>query len=418
MSSVCVHGLGYIGLPTAAMLANYDHRVAGYDADPDVRSQLRNGDVHLDEPGLRAFVTQARESGNLQIVDEGVPASYHVICVPTPFDHETKQADLEYVKSAGRTVTALLQPGDTVVLESTVPPGTTTDVLAPILEESGLVAGADFSLVHCPETVLPGDIIAELRTNDRIIGGLTEPSIDAAVQLYEPFVTGEISTVKDPTVAEFVKLIQNTYRDVNIALANEIARLAGSYEINSRTAIALANGHPRVDLHQPGPGVGGHCLPIDPWFLDDGTDTLELIATARAVNDGMSGYVIELLCDALGSLEGRQIAVLGAAYKGNVDDTRNSPGVKLARELHAQGNPGLTVTVSDPLVSDPTLALTDITTATTDADAIVLTADHDVFYDLDPAALADRMRRPVIIDTKGMINRDEWGKAGFDVRQI
>ena len=418
MSEVCVHGLGYIGLPTAAMLANYDHRVAGYDANPDVRSRLRDGDVHLDEPGLRAFVTQARESGNLRIVDEGVPASYHVICVPTPFDHETKQADLEYVESAGRAVAELIRPGDTVVLESTVPPGTTTDVLAPILEESGFVAGSDFGLVHCPETVLPGDIIAELRSNDRIIGGLTQTSIDAAVQLYEPFVTGEISTVENPTVAEFVKLIQNTYRDVNIALANEIARLAGTHEIDSRTAIKLANGHPRVELHQPGPGVGGHCLPIDPWFLDDGTGTLNLIATARAVNDGMTGYAIELLCDVLGSLDGRRIAVLGAAYKGNVDDTRNSPGVKLARELHAQGDAETTVAVADPLVSDPTLALTDVETATTDADAIVLTADHDVFKALDPDVLADRMRRPVVVDTKAMIDADEWRAAGFEVERI
>ena len=259
MSTVCVHGLGYIGLPTAAMMANYDHRVYGYDTAPEVRSRLRDGDVHLEEPGLRAFVTQAVESGQLEVVDDVVEAKYHVVCVPTPFDEETKTPDLGYVKSAGDAVSDHLREGDTVILESTVPPRTTDEGFRPIVEDSGLAAGKDFALVHCPETVLPGNIIAELRENNRIIGGVNGLSTESAVRLYDSFVDGEIHTVSDPTIAEFVKLIQNTFRDTNVALANEIAKLSADHGIDSRETIELANSHPRVEIHQPGPGVGGHC---------------------------------------------------------------------------------------------------------------------------------------------------------------
>lgn len=438
-NTVCVHGLGYIGLPTATMMANYDHQVFGYDTDPEVRSRLRDGEIHLDEPGLRAFVTQARESGQLEIVDEVPEAKYHVICVPTPFDEETKTADLEYVRSAGRAVAECVRPGDTVILESTVPPGTTNDVLQPILEESGFFAGDDFALVHCPETVLPGNIIAELRENNRIIGGVNGVSTESAVRLYDSFVEGEIRTVSDPTTAEFVKLIQNTFRDVNIALANEIAKLAADYGIDSRESIALANSHPRVDIHQPGPGVGGHCLPIDPWFLGHDSEELDLVATARAVNDGMADYVIELLGEELGDLADRKIAILGVAYKGNVSDTRMSPGLKLARELHHSSETRMTATdggsaddrgfrgesadyptvaIHDPHVTDPTVERSCLDAATTDADAVVIATDHDEFEDLDPAACRERMAGTTVVDTKAILDRSAWRDEGFTVRRI
>lgn len=432
MSTVCVHGLGYIGLPTATMLANYDHVVSGYDIDPEVRSQLRNGEIHFEEPGLRAFVTQALESGQLEITDEVTAAKYHIVCVPTPFDESSKAADLEYVLSAGRAIVDHLRRGDTVILESTVPPGTTTEVLGPVLEESGLSAGNDFSLAHCPETVLPGSVISELRENNRIVGGVNAVSAESAVRLYDSFVDGEIRTAANATMAEFVKLIQNTFRDVNIALANEIARLAGDYGIDSREAIELANGHPRVDILQPGPGVGGHCLPIDPWFLGQGSDELDLIPTARAVNDGMVEYVIGLLREELEGLSGRKIAVLGVAYKGNVGDTRMSPGLRLASELqHAEpkGAPmtadGGTdvvsppaVSIHDPHVVDSTLDLSDIETATADADAVVVATDHDEFESLDPEAFRTRMAGTTLIDTKGVLRASRWRRAGFDVRRI
>ncbi len=427
MSTICVHGLGYIGLPTAAMFANYGHDVTGFDVDPEILSQLEDGEIHFDEPGLRAFVTQALESGNLTVSNEVVPAKYHVICVPTPFDDEAKVADLSYVEAAGEAVVPQLRSGDTVILESTVPPGTTVDVLEPILEESGLTAGDDFALVHCPETVLPGNIITELRQNNRIIGGVNGVSTEAAVRLYESFVEGEIRTTANATTAEFVKLIQNTFRDTNIALANEIAKLAADYGIDSREAIELANQHPRVNIHQPGPGVGGHCLPIDPWFLGQNSDQLELIELAREINDGMSQYVIELLEDELGSLAGKKIAILGIAYKGNVGDTRKSPGLKLARDLQAVADPdaeaiaadgGETVEIAlhDPHVSDQTIQLEPLEEALADADGVVIATDHDEYEDLDP----DRFdtEDAMVVDSRAIIDEAKWETAGFTVLSI
>lgn len=432
MSTVCVHGLGYIGLPTATMMATVDHEVAGYDADPGVRSRLRAGDVHLEEPGLRGFVTGALSSGQLVVADEVTPAEYHVVCVPTPFDEATRSADLEYVLSAGRAVADHLRPGDTVILESTVPPGTTVEAFGPVLEDSGLAAGEDFSLAYCPETVLPGDIIAELRENDRLVGGVDEDSATSAVRLYESFVEGTIRTTPDPTVAEFAKLIQNTYRDVNVALANEVARLASDYGIDSRDTIELANGHPRVDILQPGPGVGGHCLPVDPWFLGQGSDELDLVETARRVNDGMTGFVIELLRAELGELGTRKIAILGAAYKGNVGDTRKSPGLRLARELQyidegserqvATADGGSIeppdIAIHDPHVTDPSLRLSELDAATAGADAIVVATDHDEFARLDATALGGRMRGETVIDATGILDPETWRRSGFTFRRL
>ncbi|WP_128905550.1 nucleotide sugar dehydrogenase [Halorubrum amylolyticum] len=429
MSTVCVHGLGYIGLPTAAMLANSGHEVRGYDVDGDLVAALRAGDVGLNEPGLSEFVARALDDGTLTIADEVRPAEYHLVCVPTPFDEAERRADLEYVRAASRAIRPVLREGDTVILESTVPPGATASQMRPILEESGLSAEEDFGLAHCPETVLPGNIIAELRANDRIVGGLTPEATSSAAALYESFVDGEIRATDGPTTAEFVKLIQNTFRDVNVGLANEIARLAHDYGIDSREAIEMANGHPRVDLLRPGPGVGGHCLPIDPWFLGEGSDSLDLIATARRVNDGMVGFVVELLRELVPDLRGTRIAVLGAAYKGNVDDTRMSPGLALARELQhgpeatAPATDGgvadaVSVAVHDPHVADATLDLQALDDATRDADALVVVTDHDEFADLDPAELAGRMAVPNAVDATGILDLDRWRDAGFAVRRV
>jgi len=429
VSRVCVHGLGYIGLPTAAVLANSGHEVAGYDTDRAVRDSVRNADVQIDEPGLDELLRQAVESGRLTAADEIAEARYHLICVPTPFDEETRRPGLEYVDAATEAVAEVLREDDTVILESTVPPGTTEERVRPVLEESGLEAGTDFGLAHCPETVLPGNILAELRENDRIVGGIGPESTEPAVELYDSFVDGAIRTAEDPTTAEFVKLIQNTFRDVNIAFANETARIARDYDVDTREAIDLANGHPRVDLLSPGPGVGGHCLPIDPWFLGVGSDSLDLVPTARRVNEGMSAFVIELLRELLGDLDGAKIAVLGAAYKGNVDDTRKSPGLALARELRegprtplaaADGErpDGPRVVVHDPHVEDPSIELTDFDTAVSGADALVITADHDEFETLDPRALRERMSTPNVVDTKQMLRLRRWRDAGFSARRI
>jgi len=431
MSTVYVHGLGYIGLPTAAMLANYGHSVVGYDVDEELVNELNSGKITIDEPGLRAFVTEALESGNLEVTDEVGPSKYHIISVPTPFDYDEKVANLEYIEEAGNAIQSQLRPGDSVILESTVPPGTTVNILQPVLEKSGLTAGEDFALIHCPETVLPGNIITELRENDRIIGGVNGVSTEAAVRLYDSFVEGEIHTTENATTAEFVKLIQNTYRDTNIALANELAKLARDYNIDSREAIRLANEHPRVELHQPGPGVGGHCLPIDPWFLGQSSDKLDLIQTAREINDGMINYIINLVKAELGSLAGKQIAILGVAYKGNIDDIRNSPGLAIARQLQTATDDVVTpvsadggqsketqVRLHDPHVEDQTLDLHPLDVATENADAIIIATDHKEYTDIDPDSVLTRMSGNVVVDSKAILNQQEWAAAGSTLIRI
>lgn len=430
MTTVCVHGLGKIGLPTAAVLSAAGNEVAGYDADPEVRARLRRGDLPVEEPTLDRLVRRARDAGDLAIVDEPTPAAYHLVCVPTSLSPQDRTADLRHVTAAGEAIAARLRRGDAVVLESTVPPGSTAGELAPVLEGSGLEVGRDVRLAHSPETVLPGNVVAELRANDRIVGGVDRRSAAAAERLYDSFVTGTIRTVPDPTVAEFVKLIQNASRDVEIAVANEVAKLAGDYGIDARSAIRLANSHPRVEILDPGPGVGGHCLPVDPWFLGAASEHLDLLSTARRVNDGMPRYVVGLLRGALGDLTDRRVAVLGVAYKGNVGDTRNSPGLRVARELRqvpdettpmtADGGTlaGPSVAVCDPHVTDVGPELSDLHSATVDADALVITAAHDEFDDLDPRACRERMAGRVVLDTKDVINPEAWRDFGFDVHRI
>lgn len=432
MSTVCVHGLGYIGLPTAAVLANHGHQVHGYDIDTEKVTRLAKGKVPFDELGLGILVEEGLESGNLTFEKEISEAEYHIICVPTPFNQERKKANLEAVRSAASALRSYLRPKDTVILESTVPPGTTENVLQPILEEEGLNAKDDFGLAYSPETVLPGNLIQELHENDRIVGGISEPSIKNTKRLYSTFTQGEIHEVNNPTMAEFIKLIQNTFRDTNIGLANEIAKIAHDYDVDSRDAIQLANEHPRVDILQPGPGVGGHCLPIDPWFLGQESNNLDLIEKARDVNNSMPNYIINVLEEYLGDLSKKKIAILGVAYKGNVDDIRESPGLTLARELQKRGkdhnetvsaNGGgkmesPNVTLHDPNVTGKVLQLSDLDTAIYNANAIVIAADHNQFKSLSRQKLDHLMNEKLIIDSKGILNKEEWQEEGFQVHCI
>ncbi|RDI69622.1 nucleotide sugar dehydrogenase [Halopelagius longus] len=425
----CVHGIGYIGLATGALFANNGHDVVGYDPDEELVADLRAGEPRTTEDDLREYVLEAMENG-FEPRTEPVEADCHLVCVPTPYDEDRERADLTYVEAAGRTVADLLRPGDTVILESTVPPGTTEEVLAPVLAESGLAPGEDFSLAHCPETVLPGNITHELVHNDRIVGGIDAESADRAIALYEPATEGTIHRAPDATTAEFVKLSQNAYRDVNIAFANELARVAADYGIDSRDAISLANNHPRVDILNPGPGVGGHCLPIDPWFLGQSSDSLDLVKSARRVNDGMSEYIVELLESELGTLDDARVAVLGVAYKGNVDDTRRSPGLRLARSLSSRTSDrrasaltdggsyvetgGAEVRLHDPYVDDEEIDLRPLDDALGGADAVVITSDHDDFEDIDAERAASLVDNRLVVDATATLDAEEWRAAGFD----
>ncbi|WP_436344035.1 nucleotide sugar dehydrogenase [Natronorubrum sp. FCH18a] len=413
---ICVHGLGYVGLPTAAILANSGYEVYGFDADPQHRQNLENRDFTFEEPDLERFVSRALDD-DLSIVEDPRPAEFHIICVPTPYDTDLDRTDLSYVEVAGETVAGLLRPGDTAILSSTVPPGTTAERLREIIERGGLSVSEDIVLGYSPETVLPGNTLRELRENDRLVGTVGGQPTDKIVALYDSFVSGDIRTT-DATTAEFVKLIQNAYRDVNIAFANEIAKLSQEFGIDSRDSIALANEHPRVEILRPGPGVGGHCIPIDPLFLNHGNDIPMLIETARTVNDEMVAFVRQLLSAALGEVAGSTITILGVAYKGGVADTRESPAFALVDRL-VESEVG-DIRLTDPYVKEKiqNIELSSLEESLDRSDAAVIVTDHPEYGALDPDTFADRMKGRVIVDTRAMLDTDRWEAAGFDVYQV
>jgi UDP-N-acetyl-D-mannosaminuronic acid dehydrogenase len=427
--TICVHGLGYVGLATAAHFANHGHSVVGFDTDDAVLARLRRGEPATGEAELEAYVEQALSDG-LTVSDEPVPADYHLVCVPTPYDRGRGAADLRYVEAAARNVATQLREGDTVVLESTVPPGTTRGRFAGPLEEAGFDPGRDVELGYTPETILPGNTVTELRTNDRIVGGVDRRSTESITELYRPVTTGKVYPAPDTTTAEFVKLAQNAARDVEIAYANTLALVADDYGVDVRSAIALANNHPRVDILDPGPGVGGHCLPVDPLFLGRRSGETDLLDCARRINDRMPDHVVERLDDALGGLDGATVALLGLSYKGNVADTRNSPGLAILRRLTGEvapvrssevavrtdgSHPDVDVRVHDPRVTDAPVELRSLKDAVDGADAVVLAAGHDEFAGLDPDPVGELLARRLVVDPIGLLDRDRWTNNGFEV---
>jgi UDP-N-acetyl-D-mannosaminuronic acid dehydrogenase len=407
VAAICVVGLGYVGLPTASMLASRGHDVYGFDTNERTVRELSEGRTDIREPELDALVLAAARSGRLRCGRTVESADVFIIAVGTPIrpDHS---ADLDAVTAAARSVASVLKRGDLVILESTVPPGTTAGPVREILEKSGLRAGSDFYLSHCPERVLPGNLIHELVTNDRIIGGLDQASSRASSEVYRSFVSGELLET-DATTAELVKLMENTFRDVNIALANEFALIAERFGIDVWKAIALASHHPRVQFMSPGPGVGGHCIPVDPWFVVEAApDLARLIATARLVNDEMPAHVVDLVRRAVGTLHGATVVVLGLTYKADVTDKRESPSHHVIELLQAAG---AIVRAHDAMVAPkPTVA-----ELATGADALVLLVDHAAYRSLSPAELAPRMRRRIAVDTRGKLDRLAWASAGFEV---
>ena len=415
---ICVLGLGYIGLPTASTFATHGIRVVGVDVNPQIVAGLQNGEMHIYEPGLRTLVQAARKSGNLEVCAQPERADAFLIAVPTPF-YDDKRADMRAVISAAESVVPVLQPGNLVVLESTSPPRTTVDLLLPILERSGLKAGVDFHVVYSPERVLPGQILRELIENARVIGGITPACAEAGRDLYATFVRGEI-ILTDATTAEMVKLMENTYRDVNIAIANEFSRLADRFGVDVSEAIRLANLHPRVRILSPGPGVGGHCISVDPWFLVEAApDLTPLIRTARNVNDSQPHFVMSLVHRALGeNLAGKKIAALGLAYKPDVDDLRESPAVEVA---HLLVQAGAEVKAYEPFKPEavlPGLTLVNpLAAAVEDADLLLLLVNHTPLRELDPFVINQLTKARVVVDA---VNAwpETWTQAGFRVFRL
>jgi UDP-N-acetyl-D-mannosaminuronic acid dehydrogenase len=403
-----VLGLGYIGLPTAAMLADAGHDVSGYDVDGALLGALRAKRISA-EPEVAEIVSKALDSGRLHLVDALSPSDAFLICVPTP-THGHKP-DLSYVEAATLAIAPLLRPGDAIILESTVPPGTVERVVAGAIRRCALEPN-DFRIAHCPERVIPGAIVHELRTNARVIGGRKDGDAQYARELYASFATGPIH-ITDCTTAELVKVVENTFRDVNIAFANELALLCEELGVDVWDTIRLANEHPRVSILSPGPGVGGHCIPVDPHFLSNANPFVtELIQTARRINERMPDIIVRRIATRV-PLEPRDanIALLGAAYKPNVDDTRESPTERIDELLRERG---YNTRIFDPLArrfSRPLCSTLD--EAVSECDAVVLITEHDIFRQIDPFAMRPLVRHPLFVSARPPFNLQSWREAGF-----
>lgn len=414
MKRVCVIGLGYIGLPTASVLAANGFQVLGVDTDPGVVETVNQGDIHIEEPGLQTVVSAAIRSGNLRAAGRPEPSDAYILAVPTPLTLD-KRPDLTYVQATAEEIVPCLRPGALVILESTSPPGTCLDLLVPILETSGLKVGADIRLAHCPERVLPGRILRELISNDRVVGGFDGASAEAARALYATFVEGEIF-LTDLTTAELVKVLENTYRDVNIALANETALLCESIGVSYHEAARLANRHPRVNLHHAGPGVGGHCISVDPWFLVDRfPNDAAMVRLARNRNDGMPSHVAACTRNLLAGIDSPKVAVLGLAFKGNVDDMRESPSLLVIRRLQ---DAGVFVAAHDPFVKRGPIPRVGLSECLEGADCLLLLTDHDAYRELEPRDIGQRMRTKRLYDTRNLLEHDAWRAAGFQVQVL
>lgn len=409
ITTVNVIGLGYIGLPTAAILAARGLRVHGTDVNEATVAAVSAGSVPFVEPDLAGYVSNAVESGHLTAGTQVVDADAFVVAVPTPFaDGHTP--DLSYVRAATTALAPRLRPGSLVVLESTSPPGATEQIGVWLRDLRPDLVGADgvltVLLAHCPERVLPGRVMVELVTNDRIVGGVTPEAAEVARSLYATFCDGEIH-LTDARTAELAKLVENSFRDVNIAFANELSLIADDLDVDVWELIALANRHPRVNILQPGPGVGGHCIAVDPWFIVDAApDRARLIRTAREVNDAKPEWVIEKVREKVAGREAPVIATLGLSFKPDIDDLRESPARRIAASIADEFvgakvlavEPNITELPSD-LANRRNVELADLSDASA-ADVIVLLVDHREFRAADLVELG--IDRDVVVDTRGV----------------
>ncbi len=409
IATVAVVGLGYIGLPTAAILATNGLDVIGVDINPNTVTAINKGDVPFVEPDLGIHVAGAVSQGRLRAQLETPSADAYIVAVPTPFKAD-KSADMSYIAAAAAAIAPKLSGGELVILESTSPPGSTRRLaelilgLRPDLSLDGQDGKPVLLVAHCPERVLPGRIMIELVTNDRVVGGLTPAAAEAAANLYSVFCQGDIH-LTDAATAEMSKLVENAYRDVNIAFANELSVISANLDIDVWELIRLANHHPRVNILQPGPGVGGHCIAVDPWFIVAADpENAALIRTAREVNDGKPGYIVDQVREAVGDIDHPVIACLGLAFKANIDDVRESPAMEIVGRV-ARLQPDAEILVAAPhkdrlppeLAALPNIRLVDADAAIAGAHVVVLLVDHDKFREIDP----DTLKGKRVIDTRG-----------------
>ena len=413
--TISVIGLGYIGLPTAAVLASCSKKVIGVDVNEHAVNTINQGKIHIVEPDLDMVVQNAVAAQNLSATTQPQAADAFLIAVPTPFKGDNHDPDLRYIEEAAKSIAPVLRSGNLVVLESTSPVGATEQLAAWLAEARPDLSfpqtngeNSDIRIAYCPERVLPGQVLHELVHNDRVVGGMTKKCSTAAIALYKVFVKGEC-IVTNARTAEMCKLTENSFRDVNIAFANELSLICDKLDIDVWELINLANRHPRVNILQPGPGVGGHCIAVDPWFIVSSTpEQARLIHTARLVNDSKPDWVINKVKTAISafllhnpkrSLSDLKVACYGLAFKPDIDDLRESPAMEITKKIASAFN--INLTIVEPNITKLPIALQEIGTletvqrATKDADIHVLLVNHTEFY-------ANKPKTGLTIDTKGI----------------
>lgn len=398
-NKLCVIGLGYIGLPTSVVFAENGWEVTGVDVNELVVSDLNKGKVRIKEDGVDELVEKYVREGNFTARLMPVESDVFIIAVPTPLNSDLT-ANLKHVQNATKSLLSVLKQGDTIIVESTIPPRTTRDVVAPILKEAGFDPGVDVYLAHCPERVLPGKILEELYENNRIVGGINTISAKRAADVYRTFVKGKVIETSSES-AEMSKLMENTYRDVNIALANELTKISETLKVDALEVISLANEHPRVNVHQPGPGVGGHCLAVDPYFIIEKDPlTAKIIGESREINESMPEFVVNQV-NKLADKKSK-IAVFGLAYKGNIDDIRESPALKIVNHLYSEG---YNVQAYDPYVKQEQVEfqLYNYEEALHNTDLILILTDHNEFRKIDWQDTNRLMRQVNVLDTKNCV---------------
>lgn len=395
---VCVVGLGYIGLPTACILALNGHNVVGIDINESVVDMINKGLVPINENKLDSTLKNLVSQKKIVAKTTAESADAYIICVPTPLNNNFS-SNIQHVSNALESILPCVCPGNMIIIESTVPPGTIKNIIKPAIENRGFNIGEDIYLAYCPERVLPGNILKEIVYNDRIIGGVTDKCEKVVSTFYKTFVKGNIF-ITDSKTAEMTKIAENIYRDVNIALANQLSILCNELEINSLKVFNLANKHPRVNFLSPGPGVGGHCLPVDPYFvLKDKNDSSSIIVLSRKINENMPNYIASLAKKIINYIPSPKVTLWGVAYKGNIDDTRNSPSIQIINKLKELN---CDLQIYDPIVKNCCIETKE--ESLKDSNLLIILTDHDEFKNLDPKLVLRTMRNPIILDSKNILD--------------
>lgn len=406
----CISGIGYIGLPTGAVMAKHGIDVVGVDVNKSAVDALNQGKILIEEPGLDELVDEVVKNGKFRASLVPEEADVFIIAVPTPMN-EDKTPNLDYVRRATEDIVPYVKLGNMVILESTSPPGTVESIMLPILKNTGLEIGKDLFIAHSPERVIPGKVLEELISNDRIIGGINKISAEKVADFYRIFVKGDIY-LTDAATAEMCKLMENSFRGVNIAIANELAIIAEKLGMNAWEVISLANHHPRVNILQPGPGVGGHCIAIDPWFIVSADEDAKILKLGMETNESMPYRQFMRIKSILGSLKGKKITFLGMSFKPDIDDYRESPILKIIDMIEEVE--GIKISIYDPHIKEYRHIVKTPEEAFKDSNLVCLAVQHSEFKELDYDKLFELTAEKRLFDMRNYLNHLEKEISGLE----